>query len=116
MRPLKNAEKPSCLIKSRTTVMPPTLDSKFWFWMRVCVACEFVSVDCRREWRQRTHLDDIEGLRDGDRRDLRQRWRVSSWASNVFLHHPKDVREQGRTGRTEPAIEATKFWYQVAER
>jgi hypothetical protein len=33
--PLKKAPAPSFLRRSRTTVIPPTLDSKFWFWMRV---------------------------------------------------------------------------------
>lgn len=47
VKPLKNAENPSFLISSRMTVMPPTLDSKFWFWIRVLMTssgCE-IAID-----------------------------------------------------------------------
>lgn len=44
---MKKAEKPSFLMSSRMTVMPPTLLSKFWFWIRVLMTssgCE-IAID-----------------------------------------------------------------------
>lgn len=75
------------------TVMPPTLDSKFWFWMRVCSAEGQRVVLC---WsvvgEGSAHLDHIKRLRDGNRRDLCrvEGQKVVSGSRNVITHRTSD--------------------------
>jgi hypothetical protein len=106
VKPLKKAEKPSFLMSSRMTVMPPTLLSKFWFWIRVLMTssgCE-IAIDetCELQnsgqpWRpagNRAKRGDTYGSGDGSDKVLVPRCRsVVFKTEDVLLRERRTTKE-----------------------